>query len=59
MRHATPLLVCLVLIELTDLIFALDSIPAVFGVTRDPFIVYTSNVYPVSRSGTGLGSLFS
>ncbi|MCC7416788.1 MAG: TerC family protein [Acidobacteria bacterium] len=41
---ATPLLVVLVLIESTDLLFALDSIPAIFAVTRDPFLVYTSNV---------------
>jgi tellurite resistance protein TerC len=41
---ATPLLVALVLIEATDLVFALDSIPAIFAVTRDPFLVYTSNV---------------
>jgi tellurite resistance protein TerC len=43
-RAATPLLVALVLIEATDLVFALDSIPAIFAVTRDPFLVYTSNV---------------
>ena len=42
---ATPLLVALVVIEMSDLIFALDSIPAVFAVTRDPFLVYTSNVF--------------
>ena len=41
---ATPLLVALVVIEMSDLIFALDSIPAVFAVTRDPFLVYTSNI---------------
>ena len=44
MRMATPLLVVLVIVETTDLIFALDSIPAIFAVTQDPFIVYTSNV---------------
>lgn len=44
---ATPLFVVLVLVETTDLIFALDSIPAVFAVTRDPFIVYTSNVFAI------------
>lgn len=43
-RMATPLLVVLLVVESTDLLFALDSIPAVFGVTKDPFIVYTSNV---------------
>jgi tellurite resistance protein TerC len=45
--YATPLLVVLVLVETTDLIFALDSIPAVFAITRDPFIVYTSNMLAV------------
>jgi tellurite resistance protein TerC len=44
---ATPLFVVLVLVETTDLVFAVDSIPAVFGVTRDPFIVYTSNVFAI------------
>ena len=44
---ATPLFVVLVLVETTDLVFAVDSIPAVFGVTRDPFLVYTSNVFAV------------
>ena len=43
--YATPLLVALVAIETTDLIFAVDSIPAVFAITRDPFLVYTSNVF--------------
>src|SRR5713101_2565892 len=41
---ATPLLLVVVVLETTDLVFAADSIPAVFGVTRDPFVVYTSNV---------------
>ncbi len=41
---ATPLLLVVIVLETTDLVFATDSIPAVFGVTRDPFIVYTSNV---------------
>ena len=44
---ATPLLVALVAIEATDLVFALDSIPAVFGVTRDLFVVFTSNAFAV------------
>ncbi|MCL4838764.1 MAG: TerC family protein [Thermoanaerobaculia bacterium] len=44
---ATPLFLVLVLVEVTDLIFAVDSIPAVFAVTRDPFIVYTSNVFAI------------
>lgn len=46
-RHATPLFVALVLIEFADLIFAVDSVPAVFAITRDPFIVYTSNIFAV------------
>ena len=51
---ATPLFVVLVLVETTDVVFAVDSIPAVFGVTRDPFVVYTSNVFAI----LGLRSLF-
>jgi tellurite resistance protein TerC len=51
---ATPLFVVLALVETTDLMFAVDSIPAVFGVTRDPFLVYTSNVFAI----LGLRSLF-
>src|SRR3954464_4859421 len=46
-RLATPLFVVLVLVETTDLIFAVDSIPAVFAVTRDPFLVYSSNVFAI------------
>ena len=53
-RAATPLFVVLVLVETTDLIFAVDSIPAVFAVTRDPFIVYTSNVFAI----LGLRSMY-
>jgi tellurite resistance protein TerC len=44
---ATPLLLVLVVIEVTDILFAVDSIPAIFAVTRDPFIVYTSNVFAI------------
>jgi tellurite resistance protein TerC len=44
---ATPLLLVLVMVETTDLIFAVDSIPAIFAVTQDPFIVYTSNVFAI------------
>ncbi len=51
---ATPLLVVLLVVESTDLLFALDSIPAIFGVTNDPFIVYTSNVAAI----LGLRSLY-
>lgn len=43
----TPLAIVLVLIELTDLVFALDSIPAIFAVSQDPFIVYTANVFAI------------
>ena len=45
--HATPLLIVLAVVETTDLVFALDSIPAIFAVTRDPFIIYTSNVMAI------------
>ena len=51
---ATPLLVALSVIETTDLLFAVDSIPAVFAVTRDPFLVYTSNIFAL----LGLRSLY-
>jgi tellurite resistance protein TerC len=47
MFHATPLLLVLAVIEFTDLIFAVDSIPAIFAVTDDPFIVYSSNVFAI------------
>ena len=47
MRTATPLLLTLIVIELSDIVFAVDSIPAVFGVTQDPFIVYTSNMFAI------------
>jgi TerC family integral membrane protein len=53
-RVATPLLLVLVLVEVTDLIFAVDSIPAIFGVTQDPFIVFTSNIFAI----LGLRSLY-
>ena len=53
-RMATPLLLVLVLVEVTDLVFAIDSIPAIFGITRDPFLVFTSNIFAVM----GLRSLF-
>ena len=48
---ATPLFVVLVLVETTDLIFAVDSIPAIFAVTKDPFLVYTSNVCAILAAG--------
>jgi len=46
-RYATPLLLVLVAIETTDIVFAVDSIPAIFAVTKDPFIVYTSNIFAI------------
>lgn len=46
-RYITPLLIVLILVELTDVVFALDSIPAIFAITTDPFIVYTSNVFAI------------
>jgi len=53
-RMATPLFVVLLLVEFSDVIFAVDSIPAIFAVTKDPFIVYTSNVFAI----LGLRSLY-
>ena len=52
--RATPLLIALVVVETTDLVFALDSVPAVLAVTREPFLVYTSNVFAM----LGLRSLY-
>ncbi len=52
--HATPLFLVLLLIETTDLIFAVDSIPAILAITQDQFIVYTSNVFAI----LGLRSLY-
>ena len=53
-KLATPLFLCLLSIEFTDLVFAVDSIPAIFAITNDPFIVYTSNVFAI----LGLRSLY-
>ena len=53
-RHATPLLLALVLVETTDIMFAVDSIPAIFAVTRDPFLVFTSNIFAI----LGLRSMY-
>lgn len=53
-RVATPLFLALLLVEMTDVVFALDSIPAIFAVTRDPFIVFTSNIFAI----LGLRSLY-
>jgi tellurite resistance protein TerC len=51
---ATPLFVVLLIVEITDITLAVDSIPAIFGITRDPFIVYTSNVFAI----LGLRSMY-
>lgn len=53
-RFATPLFVALIIIEFTDIIFALDSIPAIFAITADPFIIFSSNILAVM----GLRSMF-
>ena len=52
--YATPLLAVLIVIEFTDIIFAVDSIPAIFSITLDPFIVYTSNIFAIM----GLRSMY-
>jgi tellurite resistance protein TerC len=51
---ATPLMLVLLLVEFTDLVFAVDSIPAIFAVTTDPFLVFTSNVFAI----LGLRSMY-
>lgn len=53
-RYATPMFIVLLVIEFTDLVFAVDSIPAILAITNDPFIVYTSNVFAI----LGLRSLY-
>ena len=53
-KVATPLLLVLILVEFTDLVFAVDSIPAIFAVTTDPFLVFTSNVFAI----LGLRSMY-
>ncbi|MBA4357247.1 MAG: hypothetical protein C0405_05930 [Desulfovibrio sp.] len=53
-RFITPLLIVLALVEISDVVFALDSIPAIFAITKDPFLVYTSNVFAI----LGLRALF-
>jgi TerC family integral membrane protein len=53
-KYATPLLVCLVVIESTDIVFAIDSIPAIFAITTDPLIVFSSNILAV----LGLRSIY-
>ncbi len=51
---ATPLFLCLVVVELSDVMFAFDSVPAVIAITQDPFLVYTSNIFAI----LGLRSLY-
>ena len=53
-NYATPLLVCLIVIESTDIVFAIDSIPAIFAITNHPFIIFTSNILAV----LGLRSIY-
>lgn len=53
-KYATPLFVCLLVLESTDLVFAIDSIPAIFAITTDPFIVFSSNILAV----LGLRSMY-
>jgi tellurite resistance protein TerC len=52
--HITPLMVALIMVEFIDLVFAVDSVPAIFAITQDPFIVYTSNIFAI----LGLRSLY-
>jgi tellurite resistance protein TerC len=52
--HITTMLIVLIAVETTDIVFAVDSIPAIFGITRDPFIVYSSNLFAI----LGLRSLY-
>jgi len=54
-RKATPLFICLVAVEISDVVFAVDSIPAVFGVTENPLVVFTSNMFAI----IGLRSLYT
>lgn len=53
-RYVTPLLICLIVIEFSDVLFAIDSIPAIFSITKDPYIVFFSNIFAI----LGLRSLF-
>lgn len=53
-KHATPLFVALLFLEATDIIFAVDSVPAIFGVTKEPLIVFTSNIFAI----LGLRSMY-
>jgi tellurite resistance protein TerC len=53
-RYATPLFLALIFLELTDIIFAVDSVPAIFAITKEPFIVFTSNIFAI----LGLRSMY-
>ena len=52
--YATPLLMALIVLELSDIIFAVDSVPAIFAITKEPFIVFTSNIFAI----LGLRSMY-
>jgi tellurite resistance protein TerC len=52
--HATPLFVALALIEVSDIVFALDSVPAIFAITKEPLLVFTSNIFAI----LGLRAMF-
>lgn len=52
--HATPLLIAVLFLEMTDIMFAIDSVPAIFAITRQPFVVFTSNIFAI----LGLRSLY-
>merc|ERR1712087_882845 len=54
-KMATPLFICMIALEISDVVFAVDSIPAVFGVTSNPLIVFTSNMFAIM----GLRSLYT
>jgi tellurite resistance protein TerC len=45
--HATPLFIALLFLEMTDIVFAVDSVPAIFGLTREPLVVFTSNIFAI------------
>lgn len=53
-RYATPLFLALIMVEIVDIVFAIDSVPAIFAITQDPFIVYTSNIFAI----LGLRSMY-
>jgi TerC family integral membrane protein len=53
-RHATPLFACLLVLEMTDIVFAVDSVPAIFALTDEPFLVFSSNIFAI----LGLRSLY-